>query len=62
MNAAELFDAAISGNIDSFNREIRDGALISLEHVTPSGNCILHVAAKSGQAQIMQREIGRAHV
>ena len=37
------------------NREIRDGALISLEHVTPSGNCILHVAAKSGQAQIMQR-------
>ena len=37
------------------NREIRDGALISLEHKTPSGNCILHVAAKSGQAQIMER-------
>uniref|UniRef100_A0A7N2R225 Ankyrin repeat-containing protein n=1 Tax=Quercus lobata TaxID=97700 RepID=A0A7N2R225_QUELO len=55
MNTARLFDDAISGNIDSFNREIRDGALISLEHVTRSGNCILHVAAKSGQAQIMER-------
>nr|POE69645.1 ankyrin repeat-containing protein [Quercus suber] len=54
MNTARLFDDAISGNIDSFNREISDGALISLEHVTPSGNCILHVAAKSGQAQIMK--------
>ena len=55
MNIARLFDDAISGNIVSFNREIRDGALISLEHKTPSGNCILHVAAKSGQAQIMER-------
>ena len=55
MNTARLFDDAISGNIDSFNREIRDGALISLEYKTPSGNCILHVAAKSGQAQIMKR-------
>lgn len=55
MNTARLLDDAISGNIDSFNREIRDGALISLEHKTPSRNCILHVAAKSGQAQIMER-------
>ena len=55
MNTARLFDDAIYGNIDSFKREIREGALISLEHVTPSGNCILHVAAKSGHAQIMER-------
>ena len=55
MNTARLLDVAISGNIDSFNREIRDGALISLEHKTPGRNCILHVAAKSGQAQIMER-------
>ena len=55
MNTARLFDDAIYGNINSFNREIRDGALISLEHVTSSGNCILHVVAKSRQAQIMQR-------
>nr|POE73758.1 ankyrin repeat-containing protein [Quercus suber] len=55
MNTARLFDDAISGNIDSFNREISDGALISLEHKTPSRNCILHVAAKSGQRQIMER-------
>ncbi|XP_050271171.1 uncharacterized protein LOC126714833 isoform X3 [Quercus robur] len=55
MNTARLLDVAISGNIESLNREIRDGVLISLEHKTPSRNCILHVAAKSGQAQIMER-------
>ena len=54
MNAARLFDDVIFGNINGDIREIRDRALISLEHVTPSGNCILHVAAKSGQAQIME--------
>ena len=55
MNTARLFDDAISGNIDSFNREIGDGALMSLEQVTLSDNCILHVAAKSGQIQIMEK-------
>ncbi|KAL0014350.1 hypothetical protein SO802_001419 [Lithocarpus litseifolius] len=55
MSVAELFDAAISGNINRFNGVIVGGALISLQHVTPSGNCILHVAAKSGQVQIMQK-------
>nr|POE85850.1 putative dolichyl-diphosphooligosaccharide--protein glycosyltransferase subunit 3b [Quercus suber] len=55
MNTARLFDDAIFGNIDSFNREVSDGALISLEHKTPSRNCILHVAAKFGQRQIMER-------
>ena len=54
MNTARLFDDVIFGNINGDIREIRDRALISLEHVTPSGNCILHVAAKSGQAQIME--------
>ncbi|KAK7843734.1 ankyrin repeat-containing protein [Quercus suber] len=54
MNTARLLDAAISGNINSLNTEIGDG-YISLEHKTPSRNCILHVAAKSGQAQIMRR-------
>ena len=54
MNAAELFDAAISGNINSFDSGMTDGGLRCLEYVTPSGNCILHVAAKSGQIQIMQ--------
>ena len=29
-------------------------SITTLEHVTPSGNCILHVAAKSGQDQIME--------
>lgn len=52
MNTARLFDAAISGNIDSFIEEI-GGGVLSLEQVTPQGNSILHVAAKSGKVQIM---------
>ncbi|XP_030946342.1 ankyrin repeat-containing protein At5g02620-like [Quercus lobata] len=55
MNYARLFDDVIFGNIESVFRETSGGALISLEHVTPSGNCILHVAAKSGHDQIMKR-------
>ena len=55
MNAAGLFDAAISGNINSFSREIEDGVLISLDQWTPcTGNTILHTAAKSGKDQIME--------
>ena len=54
MEAAELFDAAISGNINSFRGEIGDGVLISLDQRTPCrGNTILHAAAKSGKDQIM---------
>ncbi|KAF3951424.1 hypothetical protein CMV_022919 [Castanea mollissima] len=55
MNAAELFDAAISGNINRFSGEIGDGVLISLDQWTPCrGNTILHAAAKSGEVQIME--------
>ena len=55
MNTAKLFDAAISGNINSFRGEIGDGALISLDQRTPCrGNTILHAAAKSGKVQIME--------
>nr|POE67892.1 ankyrin repeat-containing protein [Quercus suber] len=54
MKAAELFDAAISGNVNSFSREIGDGVLISLDQWTPCrGNTILHAAAKSGEDRIM---------
>ena len=54
MNTAKLFDAAISGNINSFRGEIGDGALISLDQRTPCrGNTILHAAAKSGEDRIM---------
>nr|POE84845.1 isoform 2 of nuclear factor nf-kappa-b p105 [Quercus suber] len=54
MNAAELFDAAISGNVNSFSREIGDGVLISLDQWTSCrGNTILHAAAKSGENRIM---------
>nr|XP_023887712.1 ankyrin repeat-containing protein ITN1-like [Quercus suber] len=52
MNTARLFDAAISGNIDSFIEKI-GGGVLSLEQVTPRGNSILHVAAKSGKVEIM---------
>ena len=55
MSTDRLFDYVIFGNENVVREIIRDRGLISLEHVTPSGNCILHVAAKSGQAQIMQR-------
>ena len=55
MNTAKLFDAAISGNINSFSGEIGDGVLISLDQWTPyRGNTILHAAAKSGKVQIME--------
>ena len=52
MNTARLFDAAIFGNIDSFIEKI-GGGVLSLEQVTPRGNSILHVAAKSGKVEIM---------
>ena len=58
MNTARLFNDVIFGNKDDVTREIRDRGLISLEHVTPSGNCILHVAAKSGKAEIMEVVLG----
>ena len=55
MNTAKLFDAAISGNINSFSGEIGDEALISLDQWTPCrGNTILHAAAKSGKVRIME--------
>ena len=58
MSTDRLFDDVIFGKIGGVIREIRDRGLISLEHVTPSGNCILHVAAKSGHAQIMEMVLG----
>ena len=58
MNTARLFNDVIFGNENVVREIIRDRGLISLEHVTPSGNCILHVAAKSGHAQIMKMVLG----
>ena len=58
MSTDRLFDYVIFGNENVVREIIRDRGLISLEHVTPSGNCILHVAAKSGHAQIMKMVLG----
>ncbi|KAL0005499.1 hypothetical protein SO802_013060 [Lithocarpus litseifolius] len=48
-----LFNAAISGN-DSFFEEIGD-EYFNLEQVTRRGNSVLHVAAKSGKVQIIEK-------
>ena len=58
MSTDRLFDYVIFGNENVVREIIRDRGSISLEPVTPSGNCILHVAAKSGHAQIMKMVLG----
>ncbi|KAL0014351.1 hypothetical protein SO802_001420 [Lithocarpus litseifolius] len=59
MNTARLLhEAVLSGNIVSFNEEI-GGGVLSLEQVSqvtvPRLNSILHVAAKSGKLEIMEK-------
>ena len=50
---AGMFKAAIDGN-DGFFDEA-GGVNLNLRQVTAEGNSILHVAAKSGNAQITKR-------
>ena len=49
----ELFNAAISGNVSFF--EVPTGKDFNLEQVTERGNSILHLAAKSGKVQFMEK-------
>uniref|UniRef100_A0A2N9F8J1 Uncharacterized protein n=1 Tax=Fagus sylvatica TaxID=28930 RepID=A0A2N9F8J1_FAGSY len=53
MDVEVLFNNVISGNV-SFFEETR-GEHFNLEQVTERGNSILHVAAKFGKVEIMEK-------